>query len=193
MLRKLVAAALIVTVLGGAASVAYASGGHGRHLDKVRRATAKFQKLSVAEHEGYGLLVDAAGIACIDMPGMGAMGVHYVNGDLVGDGEINALTPEAVVYEPGAHGRMRLVALEYVVLQDAWDANHTAPPTLFGQEFNFTPAGNRYGLPPFYSLHAWIWKHNPDGKFAMWNPDVSCSPTKGHGHQHDDQMEMADS
>jgi hypothetical protein len=186
MLRKLVAAALMVTVLGGATGVASASNGHG-HLHKVKRATARYQRLSVAEGAGYGLLVDAAGIACIDMPGVGAMGVHYVNGDLVGDGAINALTPEALVYEPQANGRMQLVALEYVVLQDAWDANHTSPPTLFGQQFNFTPAGNRYGLPPFYSLHAWIWKHNPDGKFAMWNPNVSCTPTKGHGHQDDAQ------
>lgn len=187
MLRKLVAAALVVTVLGSAAGVAYASGGHGR-LSRVKNATAEYQKLSVAQGAGYGLLVDAAGIACIDMPGMGAMGVHYANGDLVGDGEINALTPEAVIYEPEAHGRMQLVALEYVVFQDAWDAQHSSPPSLFGQQFNFTPSGNRFGLPPYYSLHAWIFKHNPAGKFAMWNPDVSCSPTKGHGHQHDSQM-----
>jgi hypothetical protein len=46
---------------------------------------------------------------------------------------------------------------------------------VFGQQFNFTPAGNRYGLPAFYSLHAWIWKHNPSGTFAMWNPTVSCA------------------
>ena len=31
-----------------------------------------------------------------------------------------------------------------------------------------------YRLPAFYSLHAWIWKHNRAGTFAMWNPQVSC-------------------
>ena len=42
-------------------------------------------------------------------------------------------------------------------------------------EFMLTDApGNRYGLPAFYSLHAWIWKHNPAGPFEMWNPDVHC-------------------
>jgi hypothetical protein len=48
---------------------------------------------------------------------------------------------------------------------------------LFDQEFMVTPHPNRFGLPAFYSLHAWIWKHNPaeDGMFAMWNPDVSCA------------------
>jgi MoxR-like ATPase len=29
-------------------------------------------------------------------------------------------------------------------------------------------------LPPFYELHAWIWKHNPRGMFDDWNPRVVC-------------------
>ena len=37
------------------------------------------------------------------------------------------------------------------------------------------PAGNRYNLPDFYELHAWIWKHNPSGMFEDWNPTVSCA------------------
>ena len=44
-------------------------------------------------------------------------------------------------------------------------------------EFDFTDAPNRYGLPPFYSLHAWIWKDNPAGAFEMWNPSVHCDET----------------
>jgi len=35
--------------------------------------------------------------------------------------------------------------------------------------------GNRYGLPPFYELHAWIWQNNPDGMFKDWNPSGSCA------------------
>jgi hypothetical protein len=35
-------------------------------------------------------------------------------------------------------------------------------------------APNRFGLDAFYSLHAWMWKPNPAGTFAMWNPRVSC-------------------
>jgi hypothetical protein len=67
------------------------------------------------------------------------------------------------------------VAVEYVVIQGPWDAAHSAPPALFGQKFMTTEAGNRYGLPAFYSLHAWIWKDNPTGIYSMWNPTVSCS------------------
>jgi hypothetical protein len=102
------------------------------------------------------------------------MGIHYVNGDLVGDGVVNASTPEVLVYEPRRNGRERLVAVEYVVFQSTWDAAHAAPPELFGREFELIPAGNRYGLPAFYALHAWLWKHNPTGVFADWNPRVRC-------------------
>jgi hypothetical protein len=177
MLRKLVAPLLILAFLGSAAGVAYASHNRGDDdgaLKRVKHATARFRSLSVAQEAGYGLLVDTQGIACIDMPDMGAMGVHYVNGDLAGDGAIDPLTPEAMVYEPDSRGRMRLVAVEYVVFQDAWDAQHTSRPRLFGQKFDLTPSENRYGLPAFYSLHAWLFKRNPAGTFAMWNPKVTC-------------------
>jgi hypothetical protein len=37
---------------------------------------------------------------------------------------------------------------------------------------------------PVYVLHAWVWKSNPSGMFADYNPDVaSCSPTGGNEHR----------
>jgi hypothetical protein len=51
---------------------------------------------------------------------------------------------------------------------------NAAPPSLFGQRFTLIPLMNRYGLPPFYELHAWIWNNNPSGMFNDWNPRVSC-------------------
>jgi hypothetical protein len=48
-------------------------------------------------------------------------------------------------------------------------------PSLFGEPFEATGADNRYGLPPYYSLHAWIWKNNPSGMFKDWNPKVTCA------------------
>lgn len=141
----------------------------------ARSATARYHNIANAVADGYRLLTDAAGIACIDKPGVGAMGVHYVKGSLVGDPRERARTPELLVYEPRENGRMRLVALEYVVFQSDWQqAGHTALPSLFGQTFAPVAAGNRFGLPAFYELHAWIWKHNPSGKFADFNPSVSC-------------------
>ena len=150
----------------------------------ARSATAKFHSLSIAKKAGYSILADSAGTTCIAEPQMGAMGVHYVKGDLVKDPAIAATEPEALVYAPDRHGHLHLAALEYVVIKSDWESSQPqpgvgswvtpAPPMLFGQAFQLTDAPNRYGLPPFYSLHAWIWKDNPAGTFQMWNPNVHC-------------------
>lgn len=155
-------------------------GGHGHDpgrqtLAQARHAIAPFHRVHVAKAAGYGVLSDAAGIQCIDNPGVGGMGVHLVDGDLVGDGTVRATTPEALVYEPNRRGGLRLVAAEWVVLQADWDATHTSPPQLFGRTFEPVPAGNRYGLPAFYELHAWLFRSNPLGMFQDWNPRVSCA------------------
>ena len=165
-------AAAAVLLLTGTASVAQA---HGRSdLGAVRSATARFHSIAVAEQHGYGLLTDADQIACIDMPGMGGMGVHWADPDLVADGQIRGTRPEALVYAPDDDGTLVLAAVEYVVLKADWDAAHGQPPRLFGHTFDVTATPNRYGLPAFYSLHAWVWKRNPAGRFAMWNPRVTC-------------------
>jgi hypothetical protein len=181
--RRIFAVAVIVTAITALVSTnAYASTGHSK-LSRVKHATTKFHSLAVAQKAGYGLLVDKDGIACIDMPPQGAMGVHYVRGDLVGDGQVDPFHPEAVVYEP-VGSTMRLVALEYVVLKADWAKNHKGRPSLFGHKFDLTLAGNRYGLPDFYSLHVWIFKDNPAGTFQMWNPRVHCPGSSGSGGHH---------
>jgi hypothetical protein len=137
-------------------------------------ATSRFQNVNAAKAAGYGELKDAQGIACIDNPGIGGMGIHYANGTLVGDPAVDARRPEVLVYEPRRNGKLELVALEYVVFKEAWDATHSGPPKLFGREFSSVQAGNRYGLPAFYELHAWLWEFNPRGIFDDWNPRVRC-------------------
>jgi hypothetical protein len=176
---KLIAALAVTAVLAACVAATVAIAGTSKPATAgVKAATAKFHALSVAKHEGYGLLKDKQGIACIAMPPMpgmaaGAMGVHFAKGEYVGDGKIEPLEPEALVYAPTG-GALRLAAVEYVVLQAAWNAHHASPPALFGHRFTLTPAGNRFGLPAFYSLHVWLWKHNPAGEFSMWNPEVHC-------------------
>jgi hypothetical protein len=148
----------------------------------ARTATARFHDLDAAKAAGYAVRVaDVNGITCIDNPGTGAMGVHYLNPSLVpelGDpsasATVDAATPELLVFAPGSGDTERLVALEYLTIKASWDAQHSGPPSLFGQTFNETPAGNRYGLPAFYSLHAWIWDPNPSDLFSQWNPRVTC-------------------
>ena len=163
-----VAGALLTTALISPVAADDAGNASG-----IRTATEQYQDVTAAEDAGYALLKDKDGIACIDNED-GAMGIHYANGDLVAGGVIDALKPQVLVYEPGEGDELHLAAVEYVVIQEAWDASHDAAPELFGQEFMLTPEGNRYGLPAFYSLHDWAWKTNPDGEFAMYNPDVTC-------------------
>jgi hypothetical protein len=145
-------------------------------VNSARNGTVAFHNLDAASAAGYGLFKDAQGIACIDKPGSGGMGVHYVNGTLIQKMVIDPARPEALVYEPQQDGRLHLVAVEYIVFAQAWyDAGHTTAPRLFGHDFLLVPEGNRYGIPPFWELHAWVWKNNPRGMFENWNPKVNCS------------------
>jgi hypothetical protein len=135
----------------------------------ARQATSAFQDVAAAEAAGYAL-----SSGCVTGPEEGAMGVHYGNGMLVEDGQLDATQPEVLVYEPTRNGRLQLVAVEYIVLAEQWDANNDHPPVLQGQHFHFVPAPNRTGLPAHYELHVWAWKRNPHGTFTDWNPRVRC-------------------
>ena len=159
-------------------------GAHGasarRELAAARRATARFHRLSRAEAAGYARLPAGAPLhECIDedvdlddTDGIPAMGIHWVNGALL-DGTVSARSPEVLVYEPQADGSLDLVALEYVVFESDWAG--ATPPTLFGRPFHHVDAPNRYDLPAFYALHAWVWERNPAGLFENFNPRVSCA------------------
>lgn len=129
-----------------------------KQLKKVRQATAKYQDPEKAKADGY-----KPEHSCIPNPnGEGAMGVHFTNEELLGDGEVNATEPEALVYEPTDEG-YDLVAVEYLASGELEE-----PPELFGQTFNYNA---HLGL---YTLHVWCWRSNPNGMFAAFNPNVSC-------------------
>jgi hypothetical protein len=134
----------------------------------VRQATGALRETGAAVAAGYAL---SGG--CVSGPEEGAMGVHYVNASLVGDGLLDAAQPEALVFEP-RNGQLQLAAVEYLVMAEQWDAGNDHPPVLHGQTFHYVPAPNRAGLPAYYELHVWAWKRNPRGTFADWNPRVSC-------------------
>jgi hypothetical protein len=106
------------------------------------------------------------------------MGVHYVNEAYISDGRIDVDRPEILVYEP-RNGQLQLVAVEFFVLAEQWDAANEGPPTVGGQLFHYLGAPNRLRLPANYQLHVWAWKENPKGTFADWNPSVSCAQYAG--------------
>ena len=147
--------------------------GQTSKLDDLRDVTAPFRAGPAAPWTTE--VIDVDGISCISDPdGTGDMGVHYVDVDNLQDGRIRRLAPEALIYEPESDGSNQLVAAEYLVLADAWDANHQSAPKLYGQRFERVEAGNRYGLPTFYELHVWHQRYNSLGTFNDWNPRVYC-------------------
>jgi hypothetical protein len=161
-------------LLGGFPPVAVAQDNHdhsapAKLVHIVRDATQQFIDVNNAGPAGYG-----PAFGCVSGPDHGAMGIHYINGTLVGDGEIDAQHPEALIYEPVGNKR-RLVGVEYIVIASTWLANHNGvPPMLEGQAFQFVDSPNRYGIPAIFELHVWAWRDNPNGAFVDWNNKVSC-------------------
>jgi hypothetical protein len=144
-------------------------------LKIVRESTARFQDVKAAEYEGYRLE-----FGCVSGPDSGAMGLHYVNDTLVGNGIVDPTRPQIVLYEAQPNGTLKLTGADYLVLAEAWDAKHGgAPPQLMGQIFHYFETPNRFGLKAFYTLHVWAWKENPNGAFVNWHPDVSCQSFVG--------------
>jgi hypothetical protein len=141
----------------------------GAFVKLVRESTERFRDVSVAKAEGYELQ-----FGCVSGSDWGAMGLHFVNGSLVGDDVLDPRRPEIVIYEPMPDGRLRLIGADYLVLADLWHAKHTATPELMGQLLHLFESPNRFGLPAFYTLHVWAWKDNPNGTFVNWHPKVSC-------------------
>lgn len=140
-------------------------------LAAVRALTAPFHDFEAGEDAGWFVLLSD----CVEVPGLGGMGYHFGNPDYLGDGGVvDALEPEALLYEPQRNGRMRLVAVEYVVPVDTGEEEppFTRPdedaPVLFGEEFHWN---DQLSL---WALHVWLWRHNPSGMFADFNPNVSC-------------------
>jgi len=159
-----ISSALIATAVHAASDDRGATG----LVREVREATADFRDPAAAVAAGYASLG-----SCVSGPQEGAMGVHFANGALVGDGALDASRPELVIYEQRGR-QFRLLGVEYLVIAADWHATHPAPPVLMGQHFHYVGSPNRYGLPPFYELHVWAWKNNPSGMFVDWNPNVSC-------------------
>lgn len=128
---------------------------------QVVAATARFHSLKQAEMAGY-----AQASVCVAMPGMGAMGYHFVNQLLV-DPVFDARQPEALLYAPDSDGELKLVGVEYIVI----DAGQAAP-TFASRAFD---VGGTPVPVPHWSLHAWLWQANPNGTFTPFNPTVSCN------------------
>lgn len=166
-------------------------------LDQVRAATERFRDVEVALAEGY--VRDPMNICdTADMMGrpawLGAMGIHFFRPDLLGitappsprvDGNgthVDFLKPGILIYEPQADGSLELVAVENLVFQESWHAaGNVKPPKFQGVEYDTmqddpaTQIDEAHMFEPHYDRHVWIYRDNPNGVFAQFNPNVSCA------------------
>lgn len=169
-------------------------------LAAVRAATSRFQDVKVALAEGYirdpGDMCDTA-----EMMGrsakLGAMGIHFFRPDLLGiSGPPNPRVngsgthtdfrkPGILIYEPQADGTLKLVAVENLVFRLAWaEAGNTQPPSFHGVPYDMmeddprTKVDEAHMFEPHYDRHVWLFRDNPNGVFAQYNPKVSCGSRK---------------
>lgn len=145
-----------------ASSTAASASSSAGLVKTVHAATARYHSTKQATKAGY-----AEASPCVSVPGLGGMGFHWVNGALVDD-VFDPLQPEAVLYAPGPNGSLKLVAVEYIVL----NMGQTAP-TFDGHPFD---VGGTPDPRPHWSLHVWVHRDNPSGIFAPFNPAVTCTP-----------------
>jgi hypothetical protein len=143
----------------GPAFAANPAAGQTPLMKQVRQATARYSSVTQAMKAGYVLASD-----CVEVPGLGAMGTHWVNQGLV-DAAFDATAPEALLYLPVGDG-YRLLGVEYIVI----DAGQPAP-TFESQAFD---VGGTPVPVPHWSLHLWLYENNPNGTFTPFNPDVIC-------------------
>ena len=177
-------------------------------LQEVKRATERFQDVNVALAEGY--IRDPADL-CDTAPMMGfpaelgAMGIHYLRPDLLqptskpgkrvyGEGlHTDFREPSILIYEPQEDGSLRLVAVENLVWVKAWQKEYgkrAAPPSFHGVPYDHmyddrsTAVDEAHNFEPHYDRHVWIYRQNPNGVFAQFNPNVSCRFHTGAQHAH---------
>ena len=185
--RRFAAAVLSATILGAtvvSGAAAHGSGGNAWDLLRAAIATARFHSTDQAGKAGYGPFPDGQPLhECISsLDDTGAMGFHWLDPENLTT-NLDPTKPQVLVYAPDRRGGLHLVALEFVVFQEDWfQAHGDTTPMLFGQMFMKTgdrlhpEIPNRYEIPPFWALHVWLWKFNPSGLFAPFNPNVSCDP-----------------
>jgi hypothetical protein len=162
--------ALVAVAAPAQAATAHAPPKTSKLLRQVRHATAPYRDVEAAKAAGY-----KASPECAADPKYGGMGVHYANQKLIADGVLDPLRPEVLVYQPGPHGTLSLGAVEYFKPDADQDLDtNDDRPTLFDVPFDGPMLGHEPGMPKHYDLHVWLFKHNPAGLFAAFNPSVQC-------------------
>ena len=192
----LLAAAVTANLLGASGVPIVRAQNSEPSLADVRDATERFRDVKVALAEGY--VRDPMNMCdTAEMMGrpaaLGAMGIHFFRPDLLGitappnprvsgsGTHTDFSKPAVLIYEPQADGSLALVAVENLVFQKAWHAaGNRKPPSFHGVAWDSmvddpaTTIDEAHMFEPHYDRHVWIWRDNPNGMFAQFNPNVSC-------------------
>jgi hypothetical protein len=173
---RLVTIAAVAVAVAAAGMTASAGADPADQLSGAQRrvvhdATKQYRDVDAALADGYVPVGE-----CAELPGVGGMGYHYLKPERAGDTVVDPAQPEALVYRRDRQGRLRLGAVEYLVADADQDLSTDGDrPSLFGEfAFNGPMVGHEEGMPIHYDLHVWLYRHNPAGQVAPWNPRVSC-------------------
>ncbi|WP_374776368.1 hypothetical protein OG756_29985 [Streptomyces sp. NBC_01310] len=138
----------------------------------VYAATAPYQVHGKAVAAGY-----VPDTYCVydRVGGTGALGYPHFNHAY--DNSVDPAKPAALYYEDDGRGGKRLVGVQWLVYdRDQKLTTDDDRPTMFGTAFKGPKPGNFPGQPVHYALHLWLWKKNPSGLYATFNPAVRCLP-----------------
>jgi len=127
-------------------------------LQQVRAATAKYQNIENAFADNYGK------DPVVTLPNMG---YHFLKAELVSP-VFDLRKPAILVYNKKDNGKFELVAVEYAVPMSSLPP-HVAPEGFTGTVDMWNENTLNTG---WWTLHAWVWKNNPDGVFEPMNPLV---------------------
>src|SRR5207344_3337944 len=81
-----------------------------KDLATLRQVTAAFHTFEAARDAGWSAQITE----CMADSVAGGMGFHYGKPSLI-DGTARVEEPELLLYEPEKNGRLRLVAVEYII------------------------------------------------------------------------------
>ena len=146
MKRISVSTGIATLLLSFLASNAYAAPGVTdpavlKDLAALRQATVKYHDVNEALADGF-----IRTPRCVEVPGLGGMGIHFINPARLRNPAVKLLEPEILLYAETEDG-MKLLAVEYFFGIGPPDAPVPDPappaPVLFARPFNGPMLGHR--------------------------------------------------
>ena len=169
-------------------------------LAEVKAGAERYRDVRNAIADGYTTDNKCVTAQMLGFPAVnGEMGLHYVRRDLLGLparpglGRVSGTgtytdfnKPAMLVYEPQADGSLELVAVENLVFAAEWHKTQQDPPSFRGVNYLLlkddpaTKLDEAHNFEPHYELHLWVFRNNPKGMFAPFNPTVTCRHHQAH-------------